>query len=190
METKVNFKRKDDFILETTAIINAYTLIKNTWQTILDLLCKENGKTFNRRFISKLEKLIDTTKVRVSLIDVFMGCNLDIFVINRYYQDTHNQIQYFDKKLYYCSLDKKNFIDDEGKIDFNKAEQAISAIIAHISKKIAEYKDAVQNFDTYTNKVNAALESLKNAMRGVNEFFVPVSINRYDFWESKDINNS
>ena len=190
MQTQINFTQKENFVIMANAIVNAYKIIKSTWQTILDLLYKENGKTFNRRFTTKLQTLLDPKEVSVSIDNTDFDAEINIFLINRNFYDTRKNAIYFDNKIYYRTLAKKYITDVDGKINADYAAESIQRIMTNIDKSIAKYEDAVQNFDTYTNKVNAALENLKSALRGVNEFFLPVSIERYDLWNREDINNS
>ena len=190
MQTEINFTQKENFVTMANAIVNSYKVLKSAWQTILDLLYKENGKTLNRRFTTKLATLLDPKEVSVSINNTYFDTEINIFLVNRNFCDSYGKAIYIDNKIYYRTLAKKYLTDVDGKINADYAAESIQRIIANIDKSIAKYEDAVQNFDTYTNKVNTALENLKSALRGVNEFFLPVSIERYDLWNREDINNS
>lgn len=150
----------------------------NALETLKSLADKFDGKVINKRFTNACNEIVDLKVVRISLNE--MGYNhqaemnekrIIVHLSDRSARQTDNDGNYIgwtyveDSKIEVCLKDWTSlYINADGRLEKDLFINAIDDTIKETHRRIGIFEDAVNNFDTYMEKVeevNKQLDTLK-----------------------------
>lgn len=174
------------------AIIDGYLDIVEVLNIVKGVAQKMNGKVLNKRFITEIETQLAShpfAKARLSMDDQY---NLGYRDINIYLEHRSISINgswvYFDSQIYCRNIHnvEKSFCNEEGRLDCAKVEACCDDYINQCKKYMTKWQDAIDNYDTYTAQLKNAVIALGKALNGLNDYFMPSDISKYDWEHAKD----
>ena len=184
-----NYK-KEAFQQYAAAIIGGYQDTIEVFKAIIEVGAKMDGKVLNKRFITAIEE-----KVNVAMVSMSDQYNLGYRDLHIYLNHRSISINgswgYFDKQVCcnYIHNVEKSFceMDSNGnaRIVCSKVEATCNEYIESCCKYIRKWQDASDNFDKYTEQINKAVREFGKALQGLNDYFCPSEICKYD-WEHTD----
>jgi len=168
-----------------SAIIRGYQDTIEVLKVIIEVGAKMNGKVLNKRFITEIESNLKV-KAYVSMGDKynFGYRSLNIYLENRSILINGSWV-YYDNQIYCRNIHnvEKSFLNDEGRIDCAKVEEACNEQIEQACKYIRKWEDAMSNYDKYTEQLKKAVLDFGKALEGLSDFFTPAQLDKYD-WEN------
>lgn len=189
MDTTAKKYTKETFVNYALHIVEGYKTVIAAYQVISRVGMSMNGKVFNKRFETEIEKHCKEEGVNVSvwMNDQYnMGYkDLKIYIQDRSFSCGGNWI-YFDNDIYYNNIHNCNnaFTDNDNRVIGIKVEETCNEYISHCQKEIEKWQDAADNYDRYADQMSAALCQLNESLKGLNPLFKPYTISQYD-WESE-----
>lgn len=187
--TATKFYRKEDFVKYGNAVISGYKTIIAVYKIIAESAKKMEGKVFNKRFRTEIEKRLNECKIGANIgisdTDNIGHNTLKIYLFRRDTQINGSTI-YFDNEIYYTSIHncENVFVNDEGRIVSESAENECNEQIKLCNEQIENWEDAIENYDRYKAQIEGALKQLGEALKGLNVLFRPSQIDSYD-WERR-----
>lgn len=187
MNTKAKQFCKEVFLEYAKHIIGAYKEVIATYGIISKVGYQLNGKVFNKRFETEIEKHCTEEGINVTiwLGDTYnMGYkDLEIMLQNRSFNGGNTWI-YFDSDVYYKRLHNCNkaFVDDNGRIIGKKVEETCNEYVTNCQSMVSQWQDAIDNYDKHAAALAEAVAAFGKAMKGVNQLFKPSQISSFD-WE-------
>ena len=187
-----NYK-KEAFQQYAAAIIGGYQDIIEDLKAIIEVGAKMDGKVLNKRFITAIEEKINVAIVSMSDQYNLGYRDLHIYLSNRSI-NINGSWEYFDKQICcnYIHNVEKSFCEYESenlkvnpRIVCSKVEATCNEYIETCCKYIRKWQDASDNFDKYTEQINKAVREFGKAVQGLNDYFCPSEICKYD-WEHTD----
>lgn len=184
-----NYK-KEAFQQYAAAIIGGYQDIIEVLKAIIEVGAKMDGKVLNKRFITAIEEKINVAIVSMSDQYNLGYRDLHIYLNNRSI-NINGSWEYFDKQICcnYIHNIEKSFCEYESenlkvnpRIVCSKVEATCNEYIETCCKYIRKWQDASDNFDKYTEQLKNAVRQFGEAMKGLNDYFCPSEIYKYD-WE-------
>lgn len=175
------------------AIIGGYQDIIEVLKAIIEVGAKMDGKVLNKRFITAIEEKINVAIVSMSDQYNLGYRDLHIYLNNRSI-NINGSWEYFDKQICcnYIHNVEKSFCEYESenlkvnpRIVCGKVEATCNEYIETCCKYIRKWQDASDNFDKYTEQINKAVREFGKAVQGLNDYFCPSEICKYD-WEHTD----
>lgn len=187
-----NYK-KEAFQQYAAAIIGGYQDTIEIFKAIIEVGAKMDGKVLNKRFITAIEEKINVAMVSMSDQYNLGYRDLHIYLNNRSI-NINGSWEYFDKQICcnYIHNVEKSFCEYESenlkvnpRIVCSKVEATCNEYIETCCKYIRKWQDASDNFDKYTEQINKAVREFGKAVQGLNDYFCPSEICKYD-WEHTD----
>lgn len=187
MNYLANNYKKEAFQKYAAAIVGAYQDTIEVYKAIIEVGVKMNGKVLNKRFITAVEEKLKNAMISMS--DQFnLGYrNFEIYIEKRSININGSWI-YFDNQLCckhihnveksFCEFDE----NANARIVCEKVESTCNEYIEMCCKYIRKWEDAAENFDKYTEQIKKAVREFGKAVEGLNDYFMPSEICRYD-WE-------
>lgn len=187
-----NYK-KEAFQQYAAAIIGGYQDIIEVLKAIIEVGAKMDGKVLNKRFITAIEEKINVAIVSMSDQYNLGYRDLHIYLNNRSI-NINGSWEYFDKQICcnyihnveksFCEYESEN-LNVNPRIVCSKVEATCNEYIETCCKYIRKWQDASDNFDKYTEQLKNAVRQFGEAMKGLNDYFCPSEIYKYD-WEHTD----
>jgi hypothetical protein len=184
---------KEAFQQYAAAIIGGYQDIIEVLKAIIEVGAKMDGKVLNKRFITAIEEKINVAIVSMSDQYNLGYRDLHIYLNNRSI-NINGSWEYFDKQICcnYIHNIEKSFCEYESenlkvnpRIVCSKVEATCNEYIETCCKYIRKWQDASDNYDKYTEQLKNAVRQFGEAMKGLNDYFCPSEIYKYD-WEHTD----
>lgn len=175
------------------AIIGGYQDIIEVLKAIIEVGANMDGKVLNKRFITAIEEKINVAIVSMSDQYNLGYRDLHIYLNNRSININGSWV-YFDKQICcnYIHNVEKSFCEYESenlkvnpRIVCSKVEATCNEYIETCCKYIRKWQDASDNYDKYTEQLKNAVRQFGEAMKGLNDYFCPSEIYKYD-WEHID----
>ena len=190
MDTKASKYTNETFALYAKALIGGFNTLIATYKIIADVGKKLNGKVFNRRFETLIEKQCEDAKIGVfvSLDDQDNAGDkfkkLMILLQNPTIKSGDIWISFADDLVYYNFIYNCNacFVNNDGKVIGQRVVETCEEKIAKCKEQINIWQDAADNYNKYNNQINDAVKQFGKAVKEINPLFKPGLLSHFD-WE-------
>lgn len=191
MNTRVSNFSKEAFLMYAARVIEGFETLTATFKVISEVgSTKFDGKVFNARFEHEIENVLKERNI-CAMLWLNDQYNMGYKDLKISLQDPLRSIRigeswfYIDNDVTSSNIHNcnKEFVDENGRVIGEKLIETCNKYIEQSENYKKRWQDAIDNYDTYAKRVKEAVTALGMALKGVNDFFLPSEICRYD-WQS------